>query len=201
MGLGVELDGPLLVDNQTNIVYVSLRGLVVFFRRFNVSHGSLQIVHVEEHFGVITNIILHDLDEGVNHQDKQQWREGITLDDAVCQADLPNMLLRPICEANLPSRHHLGDHALGTKWEAMDFQKLVQKVVVDGVIRLLEVIVQLHSFRLLSPIHQVEGRVLEEASFHPWEYLTPLCSHSMMLLSPLRKRNFCIRLWMASVTI
>ena len=61
----------------------------------NICHRHLQVVHEVEEFSAVPNF-LQNLDEGVDHQDKHQWREGIALDDAILQADITDLLLRPI---------------------------------------------------------------------------------------------------------
>ena len=93
-------------------------------------------------------MLLQYLDEGVNHQDKEQWREGIALDDAVRQADFTDCFLRPLREADLPPSHHLNDEALDADGESVHLEERLQKAVVHIVIGFLEVVVELYDFFL-----------------------------------------------------
>ena len=63
--------------------------------------------------------------------------------------------------------HHLGDEALDADGEPVDLEELLQKGMVHVVVRLLEVVVELHHIRLFSPLHQIRGQVLDDCLFAP----------------------------------
>ena len=110
-------------------------------------------------------------------------------------------LFRPEREADPPPRHHLDDQDLDSRWEAIDVQELLQEGVVHIVVGLLEIIVQLHDFLLVFPLHRVRCHVLNHC------LLATLRGSDASLLTiqdaPLNshKSHLRIRLWMARVTI
>ena len=92
--LDVVLDFTFrVVDDHSIRVFMSLHNSMNCLGKVDICHGRFQIVHVVENFRILTNSsLLHDLDERIDHENKEQWREGIALDDAVCEADLAHVL-------------------------------------------------------------------------------------------------------------
>ena len=110
---------------------------------------------------MVSKSSLRDLDEWVYHQHEQEGREGITLDDAVCQFYLADIILLPVLKGDLPSSRHLDYEHLDAMWEAIDIRELFQKGVVDVVVRLLEVIVEFDNISLLFLLHPIRGQILD----------------------------------------
>ena len=116
---------------------------------------------VVQDFRSIPNSLVHDLDEWVNHQDKEQGRERIALYDAVREAYFSDTLLRPIREADLPPRHHLDDEHLSSWMESVHIQEFFQKGVIHVIVRLLEVVIKFDNFFLLFLLHHIQCHILQ----------------------------------------
>ena len=73
LGFYVKLDGAFLVIvHHTNRKSLLLHDVMDRPRNFNIGDRPLQVVHLVDDFGSIPNSRLVDLDEGVDHRDKQQ---------------------------------------------------------------------------------------------------------------------------------
>ena len=127
--------------------------------------------------------------------------EGIALDDAIFHADLADVLLCPVGQADLPPRHHLNDEALDAKWETIDVEQLLQKGVVDIVVCLLEVVVQLHDVHLLFLLHHVVCKIFNHSFLAPLGFPDSTLFKIQDASLSISKEVFWILLWMARVTI
>ena len=73
------------------------------------------------------------------------------MDDAVLKTNFPDISLLPARQPDLPSGHRFMSEHLATWWEAINFDGLLQKGAVRIVIRLLDVVIQLHNLLLILP--------------------------------------------------
>ena len=112
-----------------------------------------------------TKSCLQNLDEWVCHQDEEQRRERISLNDAVLQFYISDVILPSLREAYLPHCHHLDDEHLHSMWEAIDVKELLKEGVVDVVVRILEVTVELSDILLFSVLHQIRGQIFNHSLF------------------------------------
>ena len=70
VGFPVHLDGALIVDDHPERQCVFLQNAVDCPICFNVLCRHLQVIRVVEDLHPIAQLCLHDLDDGIDHQDE-----------------------------------------------------------------------------------------------------------------------------------
>ena len=105
----------------------------------------------EKNFHILTNSPVEDLDQRVEHEHKEQWREVISPDYAIREADFINLFPGPFGQTDPPSRHHFNNEHPDADGEAVHFEELLQEGVIDLIVRILEVVVELHNSILILP--------------------------------------------------
>ena len=96
---------------------------------------------------------------------RKQRGEGIDMNNHVLKSDFAHYLFLPIGQADLPPRRHFHNQHLDAWMETVGVEELLQKGVVDIVVRLLEVIVQFDDILLLFLLHQIRGNILDDGLF------------------------------------